>query len=75
MEKSMNTDSRAKMARLLFAAPKSGSGKTMAACGLIEVLKRRGMKVSAVKCGPDYIDPMFHRRVLGSYKHNKQPST
>ena len=65
MEKSMNTDSRAKMARLLFAAPKSGSGKTMAACGLIEVLKRRGMKVSAVKCGPDYIDPMFHRRVLG----------
>lgn len=53
------------MARLLFAAPKSGSGKTMAACGLIEVLKRRGLKVSAVKCGPDYIDPMFHRRVLG----------
>jgi len=52
-------------ARLLFAAPKSGSGKTMAACGLIEVLKRRGLKVSAVKCGPDYIDPMFHRRVLG----------
>ncbi len=53
------------MARLLIAAPKSGSGKTMAVCGLIEVLKRRGLKVSAVKCGPDYIDPMFHRSVLG----------
>ncbi len=56
---------RGKMARLLFAAPKSGSGKTMAVCGLIEILKRRGLKVSAVKCGPDYIDPMFHRSVLG----------
>lgn len=58
-------ESRGKAARLLFAAPKSGSGKTMAVCGLIEALKRRGLKVSAVKCGPDYIDPMFHRSVLG----------
>lgn len=51
--------------RVLFAALKSGSGKTMVTCGMIEVLKRRGYKVASFKCGPDYIDPMFHRQVLG----------
>ena len=29
------------------------------------MLKKRGVKVQSFKCGPDYIDPMFHRRVLG----------
>ncbi|MBR1693548.1 MAG: cobyrinate a,c-diamide synthase [Lachnospiraceae bacterium] len=53
------------MPRILFAAPKSGSGKTMLTCGMIEVLKRRSFKVASFKCGPDYIDPMFHRQVLG----------
>ncbi len=53
------------MPRILFAAPKSGSGKTMITCGIIEVLKRRGLRPASFKCGPDYIDPMFHRRVLG----------
>lgn len=56
---------KGKMPRILFAAPKSGSGKTMLACGLIEICKRRGAKVAAFKCGPDYIDAMFHRKVLG----------
>lgn len=32
---------------------------------LLEILKRQGKKVQAFKCGPDYIDPMFHRTVLG----------
>ncbi|MCM1046036.1 MAG: cobyrinate a,c-diamide synthase [Candidatus Gastranaerophilales bacterium] len=61
----IKSDNQGKPDRLLFAAPKSGSGKTLAVCGLIMALKRRGLKVSAVKCGPDYIDPMFHRSVLG----------
>ena len=52
-------------ARILIAAPKSGSGKTMLVCGLIGALKKRKLKVSSFKCGPDYIDPMFHRAVLG----------
>lgn len=51
--------------RVLFAALKSGSGKTLVTCGMIEVLKRRGYQVASFKCGPDYIDPMFHRQVLG----------
>lgn len=51
--------------RILFAAPKSGSGKTMITCGVIELLKRKGRRVASFKCGPDYIDPMFHRQVLG----------
>ncbi|MCM1191089.1 MAG: cobyrinate a,c-diamide synthase [Butyrivibrio sp.] len=65
MDKDRNREKVRKQSRILFAAPGSGSGKTLAVCGLIEVLKRRGLKVSAAKCGPDYIDPMFHRSVLG----------
>ena len=51
--------------RLLFAAPASGSGKTTLVCGLLRALKNRGMGVRAFKCGPDYIDPLFHERVVG----------
>lgn len=51
--------------RILITAPSSGSGKTTVTCGILEALKRRGLKVSAFKCGPDYIDPMFHKTVLG----------
>lgn len=51
--------------RIMLAAPQSGSGKTLLTCGLLEVLRRRGLNPIACKCGPDYIDPMFHRYVLG----------
>ena len=54
-----------KLPRVMIAAPKSGSGKTLITCGLLEALKRGGTDVRAYKCGPDYIDPMFHRSVLG----------
>ncbi len=54
-----------KLARVMIAAPKSGSGKTLITCGLLEALKRRDIDVRSYKCGPDYIDPMFHRSVLG----------
>ena len=51
--------------RVLFAAPSSGSGKTTIVCGVLRALKNRGKAVSAFKCGPDYIDPLFHERVVG----------
>ena len=55
---------------ILLAAPASGSGKTAAACALMSAFQRRGLTVRACKCGPDYIDPMFHREVLGVDSRN-----
>ena len=54
----------------LIAAIKSGSGKTTITCAILEALKQRGVKLSAFKCGPDYIDPMFHKRVIGVESRN-----
>lgn len=58
-----------KIPRVMIAAPGSGSGKTMITCGLLELLRCEGHPVS-FKCGPDYIDPMFHRFVLGIPSRN-----
>ena len=52
-------------ARVVFAAPASGSGKTTVVCGVLQALRERGMRPVSFKCGPDYIDPMFHERALG----------
>ncbi len=48
----------------MIAAEKSGGGKTFFTCVLLSLLKERIEAVRAFKCGPDYIDPMFHRTVL-----------
>lgn len=53
-----------KLDRLMLAAPKSGSGKTTITCALLQVFKNRGEQLAAYKCGPDYIDPMFHKKVI-----------
>lgn len=56
--------------RILICAGSSGSGKTLITCGILQTLINRGMKPASFKCGPDYIDPMFHTRVLGTKSRN-----
>ena len=62
-----------KIPRILFAGTASGSGKTTAVCTVECLLKRRLGDVRAFKCGPDYIDPMFHSDVLGIPATNLDP--
>ena len=51
--------------RLLIAGTGSGCGKTSVVCAILQALKNRGLAPASFKCGPDYIDPMFHTGVLG----------
>lgn len=59
-----------KVPRILLGAAASGSGKTLITCGLLQALKNRKLQVASFKCGPDYIDPMFHSRVIGTKSRN-----
>lgn len=54
-----------KLDRVMIVAPKSGSGKTTITCAILQTLKDMGKQVVSYKCGPDYIDSMFHQRVIG----------
>ena len=56
--------------RFLMCAASSGSGKTLITCAILRILVRRGFLPAAYKCGPDYIDPMFHSKVLGIPSRN-----
>lgn len=59
-----------KIPRVLLTAGASGSGKTLITCGLLQAFMNRGLKTASFKCGPDYIDPMFHSRVIGTASRN-----
>ena len=56
--------------RLLLCAPASGGGKTTVTCALLQALVNRGAGPVAFKCGPDYIDPMFHSEIIGAKSRN-----
>lgn len=60
----------AKIPRILLAGSNSGCGKTSVSCAILQALVNRKMKVGAFKCGPDYIDPMFHSRIIGAKSAN-----
>lgn len=59
-----------KLPRFMLAAPASGSGKTTLTCAVLKALMNKGLKTAAFKSGPDYIDPMFHSRVIGTKSRN-----
>lgn len=58
------------MNRVLFAGTGSGAGKTTVVCSFLNELIKRRFNVVSFKCGPDYIDTMFHRFVLGIPGYN-----
>lgn len=59
-----------KISVLVMAGVSSGSGKTTATVALSLKLKALGLKVITFKCGPDYLDPTYHKRATGTDCHN-----
>jgi cobyrinic acid a,c-diamide synthase len=58
---------------LVIAAPRSGSGKTLATLGLLAALTARGLTVAPAKTGPDYIDGAFLARAARRPVTNLDP--
>ena len=59
------------MKRIMISGTNSGCGKTTVVCALLKALSERSVDVGAFKCGPDYIDPMFHSKIIGTKSYNR----
>ncbi|MHB1485591.1 MAG: cobyrinate a,c-diamide synthase [Saccharofermentanales bacterium] len=62
--------SRIDIPRIMIAGTGSGCGKTTVTCALLKAFIRRRLAVTSFKCGPDYIDPMFHSEMIGAKSRN-----
>lgn len=60
----------ARAPRLVIGGTGSGCGKTTITCALLQAFVEWGLDTAAFKCGPDYIDPMFHSRIIGTRSRN-----
>lgn len=58
------------MKRIIIGGTNSGCGKTTVTCAVLQALVNRKMRVASFKCGPDYIDPMFHEKIIGASAFN-----
>jgi len=51
---------------ILIAAPASGQGKTTVVSALARLHTRQGRRVRVFKCGPDFLDPVWHELASGA---------
>ena len=56
--------------QIMIAGTGSGCGKTTLTCAVLAALTSLGKDVISFKCGPDYIDPMFHKKATGVESRN-----
>lgn len=56
--------------RLMVCGTGSGCGKTTVTGAILQAFRQRGISLAPYKCGPDYIDPMFHREITGNVSVN-----
>ena len=61
------------MNRILISGTNSNCGKTTITMALLAAFQNRGLEIASFKSGPDYIDPMFHRKVFNVETHNLDP--
>lgn len=59
-----------KLPRIMIGATASGTGKTLITCGILQAFVNRKLKTASFKGGPDYIDPMFHSKIIGAKSRN-----
>jgi len=61
----MPTDATLHIPRLMISAAWKSSGKTTVSLGMLRYFARQGIVATSFKKGPDFIDPMWHRKASG----------